>query len=127
MSQPASPSGKVDMLADVDSDDPLSCEVKLFDGDSYGVSYLAKGFQQAHRYAEDYGHTAAHLVVFNLTARQLELPSDDTDVGWPPRLNLAGVTVFIVVVQAAPRQSASRSGAAKPIVVGRADLVVDSG
>ncbi len=124
-SQPEGPSGKADVIALVDSDDPLTCEVKLFDGDRYGVSYLAKGVGQAVRYAEDYGKTAAHLVMFNLTGHALQLPSDDLDAGWPPRIDIAGVTVFLVVVQAAPRPSASKSGKAKAVEVIRSDLVAD--
>lgn len=122
-SQPASPSGRADVIAKAETDDPLACEVKLFDGDSYGPAYLAKGLQQAVRYAEDYGHTTAYLVVFNLSVRLLDLPSDDPDAGWPPRLNVAGTTVFLVVVQARPRAAASASGPPKPVIVSRDQLI----
>lgn len=63
-SQPASPSGQADIVADLETDDPLTCEVKLFDGESYGPAYLAKGLHQAVRYAEDYGKTDAYLVIW---------------------------------------------------------------
>src|SRR5690606_25291883 len=107
----------------LETDDPLACEVKLFDGEKYGVPYLAKGVQQAMRYADDYGHTAAHLVVFNLSERPIELPTDDPDAGWPPRMTIAGMTIFLVLVQAAPRPTASKAGAAEPVKVARASLV----
>lgn len=122
-SQPESPSGKVDVVANLETDDPLACEVKLFDGDNYGTAYLAKGFQQAIRYAEDYSHTSAHLVVFNLTDRPLTLPTDDSDAGWPPRLDVSGITVFMIVVQAAPRPKASKAGSPKHFVIKRTSLV----
>lgn len=122
-SQPASPSGKADVVAGLESDDPLACEVKLFDGSGYGTPYLAKGVQQAVRYADDYGQTAAHLVAFNLTERPIEFPTDDADAGWPPRITVAGITVFLVAVQAAPRPTASKAGASKPFAIDRAELV----
>ncbi len=124
-SQPTGPSGKVDIVAEVDSDDPLTCEVKLFDNAQYGVSYLAKGLQQAVRYAEDYGKTEAHLVVFNLSERGLEWPNDEPEAGWPPRLDVSGVTVFLIAVHARPLPSASTGGAARPVVVARSMLVHD--
>lgn len=124
-SQPEAPSGKADVIALVESDDPLTCEVKLYDGDRYRTPYLAKGVGQAVRYAEDYGKTVAHLVIFNLTNHVLQLPSDDPEAGWPPRIDIAGVTVFLIVVQAAPRLSASKSGKPKELVIQRSDLVAE--
>ena len=123
LSQPASPSGKADVLVGVEDDDPLACEVKLFLPGKYGVSYLAKGLQQAYRYATDYGFTTGYLVVFNLSDRPLELPTYGTAEEWPPRIVVADVTLFIVVVQAKPQKSASTDGAAKPVVARRGDLV----
>lgn len=107
-SQPASPSGKADVVSGLEGDDPLVCEVKIFDGESRGVPYLSRGLNQAVRYAHDYGKPTAYLVIFNMTERSLELSSDGAREQWPPRLELAGVTVFLVPVQARPLPSASR-------------------
>lgn len=122
-SQPESPSGKADVIAQVDSDDPLACEVKLYDGDAYGVSYLAKGLGQARRYAEDYGKAAGYLAIFNLSDHSLDLPSDDPEAGWPPRISVGGITVFLVLVQAKPMEVASKAGRAKTVKVSRQKLV----
>lgn len=122
-SQPASASGRVDILAEAESDDPLTCEVKLFDGTSYGAAYLAKGLTQARRYAEDYGKTTAHLVIFNLADRSLMLPTDDKTKDWPPRLQVGDVTVFLIVVQARPLAMASGAGHAESIVIERSQLL----
>lgn len=124
-SQPEGPSGKADVVADLDTDDPLVCEVKLFDGDSYGVPYLAKGYHQALRYADDHGKTEAHLVVFNLSDQRLDVESDEPDAGWPPRVTVGDATVFVIVVPARPLLSASTSGKkrTKSKKVTRVDLV----
>src|SRR5262249_47550525 len=41
-SQPRSASGEADVVAGTDSDDPLVCEVKLYDGESYNKAYIGK-------------------------------------------------------------------------------------
>ena len=40
------------------SEDSLVCEIKQYDGGSYGKPYLAKDPQQAIAYAHDYGKSA---------------------------------------------------------------------
>jgi hypothetical protein len=122
-SQPVSPSGRADVVAQLESDDPFACEVKLFDGGRYGHAYLAKGLHQAVRYAEDYGQTDAYLVIFNLSEFVVELPTDDPDAGWPERLVVGGITVFLVLVQARPLAVASKAGKTSTSVIAREQLV----
>ena len=107
-SQPSSPSGKSDVVAGIDGDDPLVCEIKLYDGSTYGPTYLRQGVVQAIRYAHDYGKSSAYLVIFNLSDERLQLPSDAPVETSPPRLQVEGVTVFLIVVQAKPLPSASK-------------------
>jgi hypothetical protein len=126
-SQPAGPSGKADIVAGLEGDDPLACELKLFDGGSYGASYLAKGLGQAIRYAQDYGKTEAQLVIVNLTDQSIELPNDGAVTDWPPRLQLANVTVFLIVVQGKPRPAASAGGRPKPVRLTRDQLIAEEG
>ncbi len=119
-SQPRSASGEADVVADLDEEDPLVCEIKLFDGD---VGYLAKGFHQAVFYANDYRKTSAYLVIFNLTENVLQIGSDASGKHWPPRLEVGGVTVFIIVVSARPQPTASKRGKAQLIKIGKSQLV----
>lgn len=122
-SQPRSASGEADVVADLDTSDPLVCEVKLFDGDNYGIPYVAKGVRQAVRYAHDYRTAVAHLVVFNLSTTRLQLPTDAPNESRPPRLVIESVTVFLFVVQAKPLPSASADRRAEVLPVTRDDLV----
>lgn len=122
-SQPVSASGRADIVSDVESDNPLICEVKLFDGDTYGVPYIAKGLNQALSYAEDYGKTTAYLVVINLTDRPIDLPTDGENGDWPPRLMTGSVTVFLIMVQGKPMPTASARGKVNPWSVDRKDLI----
>lgn len=125
-SQPSSPAGKADVVARLEGEDPLVCEIKLYDGGSYGPSYLRRGVGQAVRYAHDFGKRTAHLVVFNVSEERVELPTeglrDDT-----PHLHVEGVTVFMTVVQAKPLPSASKDTQRRVRSITRDQLVPEAG
>lgn len=122
-SQARSASGLSDVLSELDTDDPLVCELKIFDGDARGKRHLASGVNQAIQYAQDYGKTVAYLVIINLSGRALELPSDGRADDWPPHVETAGVRVHLIAVRALPTATASRQGRAAPVIVTRADLI----
>ncbi len=122
-SQPRSASGEADIVSGLETDDPLVSEIKLYDGDSYGVAYLEKGFNQAVQYAQDYGKTSAYLLIMNLSDQNLHMPTDEDVQIWPPRLHTAGVTVYMVVVRAKPLSSASQRGKQTTKQVSRDDLI----
>jgi hypothetical protein len=122
-SQARSPSGDSDALSQLDTDDPLVCELKLFDGMSKDKQHVASGLHQAHQYAIDYGKTDAHLVIMNLSGRPLELPADGDDAHWPRYLDVAGVRIFLVPVRGKRLASASKLGKPEPVVFTRSDLV----
>jgi hypothetical protein len=42
------------------------------------------------------------LVIYNLSTKILHLPSDGGQKEWPPRIDMGGVTVFLVHVRALP-------------------------
>ena len=122
-SQPRSASGEADIVSGLETDDPLVSEIKLYDGDGYGVPYLAKGFNQAVQYAQDYGKMSAYLLVMNLSDQNLHMPSDEDAQIWPPRLHSSGGTVYIVVVRAKPTDSASKQGKQVTKRIARDDLI----
>lgn len=99
-SQAKSASGLSDVLADLDTDDPLVCEVKVFDADNRGKRHLAVGVNQAISYAGDYGKQVAYLVIVNLSGRPLSLPSEQDPKIWPPRITVAGTLVYLIAVRA---------------------------
>lgn len=125
LSQPRSASGDADIVSGLEGDDPLVEETKLYDGASYDLKYVAKGFNQAVQYAQDYGKTTAHLIVINLSEQNLQMPSEEDMKVWPARIQSSGVTVYIVVVRARPLPSASRRGKQLVKAVVREDLVND--
>ncbi|MBM7772382.1 hypothetical protein JOD54_002586 [Actinokineospora baliensis] len=123
-SQAKSPSGLSDVLVDLDGDEPLVCEVKIFDGTSHPKRNIAAGLNQTIHYAHDHNVTSAHLVIINLSGRPVELPSDGSAAEWPRHLEIGGVRVNLVPVRALPRADpASKLGKPTPIVMTRQELV----
>lgn len=112
------------MVAGLDGDDPLVCEIKLYDSKVHDTAYLRKGAAQAIRYAHDYGKNCAYLIVFNLSDERLHLPSDEPAEFRPPRLHVEGVTIFLVAVQAKPVPSASRDTRRQVRTISREQLVL---
>jgi hypothetical protein len=122
-SQPRSASGEADVIALLETEDPLVLEIKLYDGEGRAIPNIASGVQQATRYASDYHKMTAYVVIFNLTARHLLLPSDDETGSWPPYVRVGSVKVNLIVVQALPLPSASTQGRVQQSTVTRAQLV----
>lgn len=122
-SQARSASGESDLLSNLDSDDPLVCELKVFDAANRGKRHLASGVHQAIQYANDYGKSVAYLVIVNISGRPLTLPTDGDPKLPPPYLDVAGVRVHLIPVRAKPTASASKLGRPAPVSITRNDLV----
>lgn len=122
-SQAKSASGLSDVLTDLDTEDPLVCEVKLFDADGHGKRDIGAGLNQVVQYAHDYRKTSAYLVIINLSGRALELPTDGESGTLPRFIDLAGVRTYLIPVRALPTASASKLGKASPVTVTRDDLM----
>ena len=126
-SQARSASGLSDVLADLDTEDPLVCEMKIFDAASRGKRNLASGVNQVLQYATDYGKQFGYLVITNISGRPLSLPSEDSPRTWPPRITTAGVRVYLIAVRALPTPSASKQGKPAPVTIIYEDLIDPGG
>lgn len=122
-SQVKSPSGLADAVVDEGDSERFVGEIKLFDGENRRKRELAKGFNQAIQYAQDWGSSTSYLVIVNLSGRTLELPSEGSVDSWPSYLDVGGIRVYMVVARALPRESASKQGKVQPVVVTREDLL----
>ena len=125
-SQPSSPSGKVDIVALLGSDDPLVLEVKVFDTKlSKGKSHLRQGFHQVLRYANDYNQSLGYLVIFNCSERQLVISTEEaSEAEFPPRIGYGGKTVFVIPIDIHPvTASASKEKPASRQVIDFMELV----
>ena len=125
-SQPASPSGKADVIALLESDDPLVLEVKVFDPErGRDKGHLRQGFHQVLRYANDYNQSLGYLVIFNCSNRQLVISSGEGSEGEiPTRISYAGKTFFVIAIDVNPDTvSASREKPASRLAISANDLV----
>ncbi|MGW5618875.1 hypothetical protein [Streptomyces sp. NPDC003877] len=121
--KPRSASGEADLIGDLDSRDPLVCDGKIFDGSGRGKSYLVKGVHQIIKYAHDYGQHTAYLVIYNISDKLLELPTDGTLGAWPPYTEISGVRVYFIHVRVAPpTTTASKAGKATRVTLTKDDL-----
>ena len=116
-----SASGEPDLIGELDGEDPIVLEGKLFD--DRGVTYVAKGVRQVYEYAVDLGKTVAYLVVFNRADRTLVIDGEGPSGSWPPYFEFAGVRVYIVVVRALPpKTTASKMGTMKTVTLARSNV-----
>ncbi len=121
-STPHSPKGRADIVVHLE-EKPLPLEIKIFDGESYGKSYLKKGFNQALKYAEDYSQATGYLVVFNLSDKLLQFGKTSTS-DYFPKVEVQNKTIFIIPVNIQPvTVSASQEKEAKIVMVEEEYLV----
>jgi hypothetical protein len=121
--EPVSASGEPDVLSLHDSQHHFIGEVKIFDSENRGKSYIKKAFYQAYRYCLDYNEPLAYLIVFNVSKRQLrvELPSDADGV---PRFEYNHKTIFLVVVDIHEHEgTASTLGMADTVTISAEELI----
>ena len=84
-SQPASPGGRVDIVARLETDDPLVLEVKVWDSTKgYKENRVRDGLRQVMEYASKYGKDRGYIVVFNLDEQPLAFIGQISKGEWPP-------------------------------------------
>jgi len=121
--EPAAASGEPDVVSLQDAQHRFIGEVKIFDSESRGKTYIKKAFYQAYRYCLDYNEPLAYLIVFNVSKRQLrvELPSDREGV---PRFEYNHKTIFLVVIDIHEREgTASTLGVAETVTLSASELI----
>jgi len=109
-----------DLLAGIETEDPLICEGKLFEAKSDDAEKIADGFHQVTIYAKTYSKTVGYLVVYNVSDRDIEFPHDGAEAQWAPYVEDAGVRVYFIHLRAkVPDKSASKTGKADPVRITR--------
>jgi hypothetical protein len=97
-SQPASPGGEADIVAQLETDDPLVLEVKVWDSNKgYRDNRIRDGIRQVMDYAIKYGKDRGYVIVFNLDAIPLVFVGQSPGE-WPARIELGDRTYFFIAV-----------------------------
>ena len=68
--EPSSMSGKIDLIAAQNTDDPLLLDAKVLD-DKRGKSYIRKAFNQIYDYTQKYNEPFGYLAIYQTTSREL--------------------------------------------------------
>lgn len=121
---PLSPSGKADVVALLDSQDPLVLEIKIFDREKdYNKDRIISGFRQIVSYSNDYNKPIGYLLVFNMDKAELDLVAKENDKSLPPRVVFAGKIYFIIIVNIPPfSEPASKRGQVDKITIREEEL-----
>ena len=115
-SEPHSPGGRADIVAALETDDPLVLESKVWDSDnSYKENRIRDGLRQVMDYAAKYRKDKGYLVVFNCDPIPLTF-IDDTNPGeWPARLQVDRTYYFIDINIAQRSLPVSQQDKGKPV------------
>ena len=118
-SQPASPRGRVDVVARLETLDPLVLEIKVWDSQKqYKENRVRDGLRQVMDYSSKYGKDRGHVVVFNLDEKPLSFVSATNKSEWPARLEYGGKSYFFIDVHIAERlKPISQQDKGKPVEV----------
>jgi hypothetical protein len=121
---PLSASGKADVVALLDSQDPLVLEIKIFDREkNYHKERIISGFSQIKSYSNDYNKPIGYLLIFNMDRAELDLVTQQNDERLPARVFCEGKTYFIIFVNILPfAKSASQRGKLEKIIIREEEL-----
>jgi hypothetical protein len=124
-STPKTPSGRADIIGQIDTNDPLIVEVKVFDLEkNYRKDRITSGFSQCVKYANDYNKNVAYLVVFNVSPKEIVFKFKETDNFFPPKLIVGNKVFYFVVINLNQDVSASKIGKTDFVEITEADLGV---
>lgn len=117
-STPHSNSGRADVVAGLDSVDPLVCEIKIYDTSrSYGKNRIKSGFTQIVKYSNDYLKNIGYLVIFNLDDIELKFYFVLEESSLVPKIKFNNKLYYFIVVNLNNSKSASTIGKLKEVII----------
>lgn len=122
-STPMSASGRADVIGEIETDDPLIIEIKIFDREKkYGKDRIKDGFSQILKYTNDYNKDVGFLVIFNMEEVEINFKFSEQTKVFPPSLLFNNKTYYFVVINCGFTNSASKSGITKEIEIAESEL-----
>ncbi len=115
-SQPSSPSGKADVVASLETEDPLVLEIKVWDSSKgYRENRVRDGLRQVIDYASDYGKNTGYVVVFNLDSVPLNFIGDMSGTQDIPRVERDRTYYFVAINIARQEKKAAQRDKGRPV------------
>jgi hypothetical protein len=122
-SEPDSPHGRADVVAQLETDDPLVLEVKVWDSaKNYRKNRVRDGLRQAMQYADSYGKEKGYVAVFNIDDRPLEFAGSVGGDEWPPRFEVSGKAYCFVDINIGEQPPVSQQRKGQPVETQRIEL-----
>lgn len=123
-STPTSASGRADIIGEIETDDPLVIEIKIFDREkSYGKDRIKDGFTQIVNYANDFNKDVGYLVIYNMDKAEINFNFSEQNRIFPPRVIFNNKTFYFVVIKSGNHKSASKSGKIEGIEITEKELM----
>lgn len=122
-STPSSTSGRADIIGEIETDDPLVLEIKIFDREkNYGKDRIKEGFTQILKYANDYNKDVGYLVIYNMDKAELNFNFSEKNRIFPPRIIFNNKTFYFVTINSLVTKSASKTGKIEEIEITENEL-----
>lgn len=122
-STPKSPSGRTDIIGNINTNDPLVIEIKIIDKTrGYGKNRLKSGFSQVLKYANDFNKNVGYLVVFNIDDSELNFTFSNPMTSFFPYLNFNNKIFYFVVINCSNGKTASKIGKIEALSISDVDL-----
>jgi hypothetical protein len=123
-STPKSTSGRADIVGEIDTENPIVIEIKIFDRDkSYHKNRIKEGFAQIVKYTGDFNKDFGYLVIFNMDKAELHFNFPESTNTFPPVLHFNNRHYFFIVINCLEQVSASKLGKIETITISENDLV----
>jgi hypothetical protein len=120
--EPYSESGRVDMVAAQNSDDPLIADAKVFHPDK-GKPYICHGFHQIYQYTLDYNEPFGYLVIFKTCPEDLKFALTGQEQSVPFVVH-NHKTIFLLTIDIFPHERpASKRGYLKSYEITQDELI----
>ncbi|MFD2917776.1 hypothetical protein [Psychroserpens luteus] len=123
-STPKSPSGRVDIVGNINTEDPLIIEIKIIDkSKGYGKNRIKSGLSQIIDYTDKFHKNQGFLVIFNFDNLEININLDDDNEFYPPNLVLNNKNYYFIIINMNLEIPASKRGKRKIMNLTIADLV----
>lgn len=109
-STPKSASGRADTVANLDTEEPLVLEIKIFDSNkNYKINRIKEGFAQIVKYSNDYNKNIGYLIIFNIDNIEIEYKFENLNNFFPSLIEFNNKFYYIITVNLNYEKSASKS------------------
>lgn len=122
-STPMSASGRADVVGEIDTDDPLIVEIKIFDREKgYGKERIRDGFSQIVKYCNDYSKDVGYLIIFNMDKAELNLNFSEKNNIFPASIKFNNKVFYFIIINSSCRETASKSGSINEVEITEYEL-----